>query len=249
MRLFIFILLSLIALSSGCSGNGNSTTSTLPSGSVCYQQNQAVQFIEDILVNVFSADENGDKCLTPTERSELDKAVAMAKPNTFSSAGVNTGTDMMVIEKLIVRGNAEVSDKKAQLHTNMSNGLFSLSIQIDNSLGLTDNEIRVIFSNKQPSEITEKNLQTTIKFSNLPKGKVIVASYCNYRMNLSFACGPYYYFVDNNPFSSHLKILNSDNGQHFDKSTTIPQPGYVIATICKDDQCLDNYAEVATQFN
>jgi len=238
------LILALITSISGCSGNSSSSKSSLPAGSTPI--NQSIAIIDDILVNQRAYDENGDNWLTPTEQSELNAAVAAAQPFSQAAGGSNNSVDQAQITKLVVRGNAETSNQQVQLHTNQNNGLFSIIMMVDNSRN--DADIRLMFSNQNSSQQTQP-ASTSIQFDDLPEGEVIIATYCNYQDELSFRCGPYYYFLNGEPYSSQLLMKESDNGENFPAGSGLPLTGYVIATHCQNDVCFENGAEVSASFN
>lgn len=237
-------LLFSCCLFAGCSGNSNSSSSTLPAGTIC--PDDAILIVSDVPVSWTRYDNNSDGCLTPAEQQNLNDAAEQLADNSKRVEGENSDNNTMKITALRLTGSYPESNNELQL----DNGNFGLIIDVDNTINSSD-ELRLVFTDRDllsRQANNQFNLSNGITFSNLPEGNVQIASLCRYQNALEFNCLAHIYFVDGNSTTTLADVKINDKDLNF-SATGLPRPGSVIAGVCQNDDCLDNVVEVPVSFN
>lgn len=212
-------------------------------------------------------DRNKDGCLSDFEyRVATRAAEQIAKNNAtrIEVTGTNGNNSLSKINSMRVTGNAEVSDGKAQLHTNMEQGNFNISLKVDsNSRSLegrsSDERLKLYFDDEPiKREVLKDPLFALTKFSfPLPpmRGDISYVFGCKYLTSLAVKCDTLAVTETNNVGARimTLKInVTFPLALTFD-TQSLPQSGFIMATFCSDKDdiqtCLDNYAEVPVSFN
>ena len=163
-----------------------------------------------------------------------------------------------------VTGNAEVSDGKAQLHTNMDSGRFYIGLTVNSTSRVyegqpSDERLKFYFDDEPVErEVLTDPLFSLAGFSfPLPpmRGDISYVLGCKYLTSLSVTCDTLA-VTETRDVGARVMTLKINVtfplSLTFD-SQSLPQSGFIMATFCsdKDDNqtCLDNYAEVPVSFN
>jgi len=255
--------LSLLAISTlvACGGGEDSEPKeeelSLEELSVLCTDSETVD-VDGIELQMDNIDSNDDGCLSDFEYRVAERMAASIAPQ-LESDGINNSSSTSTVKSLMIDGNAEVSDGKAQLHTNLESGEFGIYVRSYSNNSSTET-LRVYFDDESAAGKSGEEPPYAMTFSLVPEsGNFSYGITCRYSSGFSITCTNVL-MVEEGQTGEEIYYYTQDVVKYFPLSLTfaeesLPQGGYIIATFCEDGDeetpatCLENYAEVPVSFN
>ena len=242
----LVIALMVASALSGCSGNSNSSKSNVPAGSICPELGFNLLLAKDVPIDFFSSDKNNDQCISPTEMVEVNETADLLLSRSIAVTGTNQEDQLASITNFRAIGSSEPVEGKVQLHTNNPSGFFAFVVKVDNRNN--DGEyLRLQLSDQKFGQGGAVN--KTFSYSIIPKEQLTLTLSCKYRNPLAFICDNWALFEGNKETAMRITdIKSSEPGENF-ADNNVPKSGYALISVCKNDVCGKNYAEVPVSFN
>ncbi|WP_301179648.1 hypothetical protein [Thalassolituus sp. UBA3500] len=255
--------LATLATLAACGGGGGGDSEpkeeelTLEELSVVCTDADTVD-VDGIELQMDVVDSNHDGCLSDFEYRVAER-MAAAIAVQLEIDGTNNSSDTSTVKSLMINGNSEVSDGKAQLHTNLESGEFSIHIKSYSNNSSTET-LRVYFDDESAAGKSGEEPPYTMDFSLVPvNGNFSYGITCRYSSGFSITCTNVIILPEGDIVEG-TTYYTQEVVRYFPLSLTfaeesLPQGGYIIATFCEDGDeeteatCLENYAEVPVSFN
>jgi hypothetical protein len=264
-----FTVVAIASLTACGGGSGGGSTSeqepSLEDSNVICVDSETIE-INGIEQQMNLLDRNNDGCLSDYEYSvgeRVANSILEITSKQLTVEGSNTSSSTSTIKSIKITGSSEISDDKAQLHSNLESGKFHIHIDTYSNASSSES-LRIYFDDESasgkageepPSSI---NLQLINDPVNLTYG-VTYSVTCSYSSDFAVTCssmivtktgeisgGDVYYNVE---FISYFPLSLTFSEE------SLPQGGYIIATFCEEGDeetettCLENYAEAPVSFN
>jgi hypothetical protein len=262
--LFKYLIVTSIFTLVACGGGEGSASEKEPSledlNVVC-TDSETIE-ISGIEQKMSLLDRNNDGCLSDLEYS-VGERVADNILETFSKQleleGINTSSSTSTIQSIKITGSSEVSDDKAQLHSNLESGKFYIHIDTYSNASSSES-LRIYFDDESASGKSGEEPPFSISLPLLDtSGNLTYGITCSYSSGFSVTCssmivtntgeisdGDVYYTLE---FFANFPLSLTFSEE------SLPQGGYIIGTFCEDGDeeteatCLQNYAEAPVSFN
>lgn len=252
-------IISLTACGGGAGGDSKSEDEeqTLEELSVLCTDSDTVD-VDGVELRMDVVDNNDDGCLSDFEYRVAERMAASIAVQ-LEVDGTNNSSDTSTIKSLMINGNSEVSDGKAQLHTNLESGEFSIHVKSYSNNSSTES-LRVYFDDESAAGKSGEEPPHTMNFALVPvNGNFNYGITCNYSSSFAVTCS-YVIAIPDSDLEGEITYYEQYLVAYFPLSLTfseesLPQGGYIIATFCEDGDeetpatCLENYAEVPVSFN
>ena len=257
------LTLATIATLSACGGGGGGDSEpkeeelTLEELSVVCTDADTVD-VDGIEVQMNTVDSNEDGCLSDFEYRVAERIAASIAVQ-LEVDGTNNSSSTSTVKSLMIDGNSEVSDGKAQLHTNLESGEFGIYVRSYSNNSSTET-LRVYFDDESAAGKSGEEPPYAMTFSLVPEsGNFSYGITCRYSSSFSITCTNVL-MVEEGQTREEIYYYTQEVVRIFPLSLTfseesLPQGGYIIATFCEDGDeetpatCLENYAEVPVSFN
>ncbi|TNC88382.1 MAG: hypothetical protein CSH36_13490 [Thalassolituus sp.] len=252
-------IISLTACGGGAGGDSKSEDEeqTLEELSVLCTDSDTVD-VDGIELQMDVVDSDDDGCLSDFEYRVAEHMAAGIAVQ-LEIDGINSSSSTSTVKSLMINGNSEVSDGKAQLHTNLESGEFSIHVRSYSNNSSTET-LRVYFDDESAAGKSGEEPPYTMDFSLAPvSGNLNYGITCRYSSEFSITCTSVI-ILPEGEIVEGTTYYTQDVIRYFPLSLTfaeesLPQGGYIIATFCEDGDeetpatCLENYAEVPVSFN
>lgn len=262
--LFKCLIVSSIFTLAACGGGESSSSEETPSledlNAVCVDS-ETID-INGIEQEMSLLDRNNDGCLSDYEYSVGERVAdnileTLARQLTLEGSNISSSTS--TIKSIKITGSSEVSDDKAQLHSNLESGVFYIHIDTYSNASSSES-LRIYFDDESASGKSGEEPPFSI---NLPlldtPGNLTYGLTCSYSSGFAVTCSSMI-VTNTGEISSGDVYYTLEFVSYFPLSLTfseesLPQGGYIIATFCEDGDeetdatCLENYAEVPVSFN
>jgi hypothetical protein len=251
-------IISLTACGGGGGGDSKpEEEQTLEELSVVCTDSDTVD-VDGIELQMENIDSNDDGCLSDFEYRVAERMAASIAVQ-LEIDGTNTSSSTSTVKSLMINGNSEVSDGKAQLHTNLESGEFSIHVRSYSNNSSTET-LRVYFDDESAADKSGEEPPYTMDFSLAPvSGNLSYSITCRYSSGFSVTCTSVL-ILPEGEIVEGTTYYTQDVIRYFPLSLTfaeesLPQGGYIIATFCEDGDeetpatCMENYAEVPVSFN
>lgn len=262
------LLLSTAVLLAACQGNSqsesgstNTDINSLQPGTLC--PTGSTLTLSGVEIDVDRFDVNNSGCLEPGELDNVNDYVSEENAYRISLlekkvTGTNNTSELSSVLAMSVIGNAAVSDGKAQIHSNISDG--QVMIRVDTHLtGPSTEFLAVVFDDQSYSSQANTEPEHGYAFSKPPiSGYATFALVCDYNNDFSLSCTDVLIYQTGHPETGvYTRKLTEtfDLNLTFD-SAQLPQSGLITASFCaaaadadSDARCFRNYAEVPVSFN
>lgn len=214
--------------------------------------------VDGIELQMDVVDSNDDGCLSDFEYRVAER-IAESMASQLKVEGTNSSSSTSTVKSLMIDGNSEVSDGKAQLHTNLESGEFKIYVN-SYSNNSSSETLRIYFDDESAAGKTGEEPPYTLTFPLVPvSGNFSYGITCDYSSSFAVTCS-YVIAIPDSDLSGEITYYEQYLINNFPLSLTfseesLPQVGYIIATFCEDGDeeteatCLENYAEVPVSFN
>jgi hypothetical protein len=259
--LFKYLIISTFFILVACGGGGGSETKeeepTLEELSVLCTEADTVD-VDGIELQMDTVDKNEDGCLSYFEYRVAETIAAIVAVQ-LEVDGTNNAPSTSTVKSLMINGNSEVSDGKAQLHTNLKSGEFSIHVRSYSNNSSTET-LRVYFDDEPAAGKSGEEPPYAMEFSLVPKrGNFSYGITCRYSSSFSITCTNVI-MIPEGEITNETTVYTQEVVRYFPLLLTfseesLPQGGYIIATFCEEGDeetettCLENYAEVPVSFN
>lgn len=260
----IFKCFTVVAITSltACGGGGGDSEPkeeelTLEELSVLCTDADTVD-VDGIEVQMDTVDSNEDGCLSDFEYRVAER-IAASLAVQLEVEGTNNSSSTSTVKSLMIDGNSEVSDGKAQLHTNLDFGEFNIYVKSYSNNSATET-LRIYFDDESAAGKSGEEPPYSFTFPLVPvRGNFSYGITCRYSSSFAVSCSkiltlPFGEITDEIEYYEADLIMNFPLSLTFSEKS-LPQGGYIIATFCEEGDeetettCLENYAEVPVSFN
>lgn len=260
-----FTVVAIASLTACGGGSGGGSTSeqepSLEDSNVICVDSETID-INGIEQEMSLLDRNNDGCLSDYEYSVGERVadnILETLARQLTVEGSNTSSSTSTIKSIKITGSSEISDDKAQLHSNLESGKFHIHIDTYSNASSSES-LRIYFDDESASGKAGEEPPFFIDFPLLEtSGNLTYSVTCSYSSGFSITCssmlvtntgeiseGDVYYTLE---FFSYFPLSLTFSEE------SLPQGGYIIATFCEDGDeetaatCLENYAEAPVSFN